>query len=110
MSTTTQTTTKNIKTRVMLKHDYEANWNKAENFIPLAGEVIIYDADIDAPEELRGTNSLPRLKLGDGKNLVHDLPFLLNATIQEDFDNKITCGTSDPNVSTVGQFYFKYSE
>jgi hypothetical protein len=34
-----------IYTRTQQKHDIEANWLKAENFIPLDGEIIVYDAD-----------------------------------------------------------------
>jgi hypothetical protein len=34
-----------IYTRAQQKHDIEANWIKAINFIPLEGEIIIYDAD-----------------------------------------------------------------
>ena len=34
-----------IKARFAQKHDVEANWNKATNFIPKAGEIIIYDKD-----------------------------------------------------------------
>lgn len=56
-----------LKTRISLKHDTEENWLKATNFVPKAGEMIIYDAD--------STHSAPRLKVGDGKNYVNDLPF-----------------------------------
>ena len=58
--------TKTINTRVINKHDVEANWNKAVNFIPKAGEMIIYDAD--------GTNPV-RIKIGDGITVVNNLPF-----------------------------------
>ena len=60
--------TENAKhnTRIQLKHDTEANWNKAVNFIPKAGEMIIYDAD--------GTNPV-RIKIGDGITVVNNLPF-----------------------------------
>ena len=34
---------KTIQTRIAQKHDVEENWNKAENFIPKKGEIIIYD-------------------------------------------------------------------
>ncbi len=37
---------KNIKTRIIHKHDTEANWNLAVNFIPKQGELIVYDKDI----------------------------------------------------------------
>lgn len=53
--------------RVQHKHDTEANWLKATNFIPLDGELIIYDADED--------NIAPRFKVGDGVTVVSSLPF-----------------------------------
>lgn len=36
---------KKSKTRIIHKHDTEENWNKAVNFIPQNGEIIIYDPD-----------------------------------------------------------------
>ena len=38
-------TEKNISSRIINKHDTEINWNKATNFIPKAGEIIVYDRD-----------------------------------------------------------------
>ena len=61
-------TEKTLKTRVVLKHDTEANWNKATNFIPKKGEVIIYDPD--------GTHTYSRQKVGDGIKNINELPFL----------------------------------
>lgn len=34
-----------FNTRIQQKHDIEANWLNANNFIPKQGELIIYDAD-----------------------------------------------------------------
>ena len=62
---------KTMKTRIVNKHDVEANWAKAVNFIPKAGEVIIYDVDASHP--------IPRIKVGDGETVVSSLPF---ATIE----------------------------
>ena len=45
--------------RISHKHDIEANWNKAVNFIPLDGELIIYDPDENY--------DYTRIKFGDGK-------------------------------------------
>lgn len=56
-----------FNTRIALKHDTEANWVKAKNFIPLEGEIIIYDADENY--------SYQRIKIGDGTTKVKDLPF-----------------------------------
>lgn len=71
---------KKINARLQQKHDIEANWKLAVNFIPLVGEIIVYD-----PDE---THSYPRFKLGDGVikdgvvvgTLVNDLPFLHEET------------------------------
>ena len=73
-------TEKTLKTRVVLKHDTEANWEtagKAANpFIPKKGEVIIYDPD--------GTHTYSRQKVGDGIKNINALPFL-----------GVTVGTAD---------------
>lgn len=53
--------------RIVHKHDTEENWLKATNFIPKQGELIIYDID-DA-------YTYERFKIGNGVNLVSDLPF-----------------------------------
>ena len=95
---------KSIKTRVINKHDIEANWNLAVNFIPHKGEIIIYDADEQ--------NQLPRIKIGDGKTIVTELDFidgLLEEHIVEKFEDLVSCGTTDPSSSTNSKFYFKYS-
>lgn len=61
-------TEKNISSRIIHKHDIEANWNKATNFIPKAGEIIIYDKD--------ETYDYERFKIGDGETKVIDLKFV----------------------------------
>ena len=60
--------TKTIKSRIQQKHDIEANWIKAVNFIPMMGELIVYDPDASHDE--------CRLKIGDGQTLVNNLPFI----------------------------------
>ena len=87
---------KTVKTRVQHKHDSETNWQQAVNFVPLAGEIIIYDADT--------VNSTPRIKIGDGITLVNDLGFTVSG------GSGILTGTEDPQADTAGQFYFKYSD
>ncbi len=61
--------------RLVQKHDTEANWNKAVNFKPKAGELIVYDVD--------ATHNAPRLKVGDGKTVVFDLPFFFEGALEE---------------------------
>ena len=62
--------TKNVKTRITMKHDIEENWLKAENFVPLDGEFVVYDADAKNPH--------PRLKIGNGSTVVNNLPFVVD--------------------------------
>ena len=61
-----------LKTRIQNRHDTEANWTTASNatkpFIPLKGEVIVYDPDT--------THTTPRVKIGDGTTKVGDLAFV----------------------------------
>lgn len=68
-----------IKTRIQLKSDTEANWNKAgpkdgsNGFVPLLGELIVYTPD--------ATHPFSRLKIGDGVTNVIVLPFIDSGTL-----------------------------
>lgn len=57
-----------LRTRLVNKHDIEANWLKATNFTPLQGELIVYDVDENYNYE--------RIKMGDGITNVNELPFI----------------------------------
>ena len=59
---------KQIKARVQHKVDTWENWGKAENFIPLKGELIIYTTDENG-------NAKTQFKIGDGESYVRDLKF-----------------------------------
>ena len=59
---------KTFQGRIVQKHDTEANWGKATNFIPLKGEIIVYD-------------DLNKIKIGDGVTKVGDLAFINNLPI-----------------------------
>lgn len=67
-----------FNTRIQQKHDVEANWIKAVNFIPKAGEIIIYDTDEN--------HSYARLKIGDGLTLINNLNFSTAGALQSDWD------------------------
>ena len=56
-------TEKTIKSRIINKHETEANWSQS-SFIPKKGEIIIYDADKITHYE--------RIKIGDGIHTVSD--------------------------------------
>ena len=60
-----------LNTRIQHKHDVEANWVKAKNFIPLVGEIIVYDRDDNFSYE--------RFKIGDGVTNVNELGFVNQA-------------------------------
>ena len=52
-----------IKEQSFIKKDTSANWSKAKNFVPRENEVIIY-------------TDLEKKKIGDGKKLLNELPFI----------------------------------
>lgn len=77
---------KKVKTRIQQKHDLEVNWLQATNFVPMAGEIIIYDKEVDAdgntlnlPEGRTSPYTYERFKIGDGHSTVNELPFTINA-------------------------------
>lgn len=76
------TNTNTLKTRIQLKSDTEANWDKvgpkdgSPGFVPLLGELIVYVAD--------AAHSFSRLKIGDGNTNVVNLPFIDAGTINGD--------------------------
>lgn len=67
---------KMFNTRIIHKHDTEANWKKAENFIPKEAELIVYDPDENY--------TYSRLKIGDGITKVNNLPFHAGALASKD--------------------------
>lgn len=65
---------KDIKARIINKHDTEANWSLATNFTPKQGEIIVYDVD--------ATYAYERFKIGDGVTNVNSLPFVTMGSIE----------------------------
>ena len=68
---------KEIKTRIQNKNDTSENWAKAVNFVPLKGEIIIY-------------NDTLQFKIGDGTTLLSQLEFT---------DKEFTSGSSSVELS-----------
>lgn len=70
---------KEFKSRIKLKHDTTAHWDNAIGFIPLAGEIIVYDdyrtITYDDHGETR-TKNIPGIKIGSGNAYVQDLEFI----------------------------------
>lgn len=76
-----------LKTRIVQKHDTEANWLKSvyvegvkdnglksNPFIPKMAEIIVFDPDTD--------HSYERAKIGDGETNVIELPFINQAELE----------------------------
>lgn len=121
---------KTVKTRVQNKHDLEVNWNNA-TFVPFAGELIVYDIEVDAEgnaltklvdgvqktvHELVGRDSpytYERFKIGDGVTQIQKLPFATSMdndirlseqfTITQDFGYYKLDGAASKKVGSVGQ-------
>lgn len=86
-----------INTRVINKHDTEANWNSHPSFIPDKSEIIVYDKD--------NNYNYPRVKIGDGVTTVVALPFIVNAAVQD-----IGALTIDLNSAESGSIPFTNSD
>ena len=80
-----------VNTRIQSKRDTSARWNAARNFIPLAGEIIIY-TDYRRQDGV----DIPGIKIGDGRSYVQDLPFQSGVTERdiEFWNNKVNIDDS----------------
>ena len=84
---------KKINSRIKNKRDLECNWDQAQTFEPLPGEIIIYSKELDKQNQIYkkadGSLALPearqhdrayysydRIKIGDGYSTVGALPFI----------------------------------
>lgn len=59
---------KQISARTQQKIDLTANWEKATNFVPKKGEIIVYSDG--------GGTGIPKMKVGDGATKVGSLEFI----------------------------------
>lgn len=67
----------NMRARVGQLHKKEAEWAKLVKFIPLQGEVVVFDPDTKHP--------YARVKIGDGSTYLKDLPFFIDSAITDYF-------------------------
>ena len=78
---------KRLGGKVQFKHETEANW-ELSNYVPDKGEQVLYDPD----EQIKHT----RIKFGNGKDKVKDLPFSAEADLTgyatEDYVDEKTYG------------------
>lgn len=85
---------KSLNSRIINKHDIEANWVKATNFIPKQGEMIVYDIDENYTYE--------RFKIGDGITLVSNLPFIKTGLEVSDTEEELEEGVYLTNADQLG--------
>lgn len=69
----------NMRARICQLHKTEAEWNKLPDFVPLCGELIVFDPD----RQHRYT----RVKIGDGVTKLQKLSFLIDPAIDEFLEN-----------------------
>lgn len=81
---------KEFKTRIQHKIDTPENWAKATNFVPLAGEIIVYDY-------FTSEGFQNKIKIGDGSNYLADLPFINTNT----FDSLLTYDDTHGTLSNI---------
>lgn len=62
-----------LNSRSIQKHDTEANWKLATSFVPLLGELIVYDID--------DNYTYQRFKMGNGTTAINNLPFIIHNPI-----------------------------
>ena len=85
-----------VNSRIQQKRDSTEGWNNARGFIPLEGEIIIYNdykvmnKVIDGEER---TVQIPGIKIGDGRTYVQDLPF-----IDEELRDKLMTHIENPGI------------
>ena len=71
---------KEIKTRIAHTHDTEENWNKCTTFVPMDGEIIVYDKDEN--------HGYQRFKIGDGTTVITNLPFATDHVLESIAEEK----------------------
>jgi hypothetical protein len=83
-----------LNARIKIKHDTTANWDAAIGFIPLEGEIIVYDdyqtktyvVEEDG-EQITKTKNIPGVKIGTGNAYVQDLAFVDEDTREKLMDH-----------------------
>lgn len=89
---------KTLKTRILLKTDTTANWEKAANsFIPKEGEVCIYSDRF----QLEDGTYVPGIKVGDGSSYINELEFMGDDYISNEEIDEILGSTGGGGASTI---------
>ena len=62
-----------MKARISQLHKTEAEWLRHSSWKPEAGELVVYDPDVN--------HQYARIKIGDGKHTLADLDFFVDSAI-----------------------------
>ena len=95
---------KKLSTRIINKHATAAVWNDT-NFVPLQGEIVIYDPGYDSKDGK--TYKRERMKIGDGSHSIQELPFVNELEADVTTETKTT--TVVTNVGTPTYIAAEYS-
>lgn len=82
---------KSLQARIQNKIDLTANWEKATNFVPKKGEIIVYSDG--------GGAGIPKMKVGDGTTKVGSLKFI-ESDGKLSTGRKISLGTAVDSTAT----------
>ena len=82
---------KSLQARIQNKCDLTANWEKATNFVPKKGEIIVYSDG--------GGTGIPKMKVGDGVTKVGSLKFI-ESDGKLSTGRKISLGTAVNSTAT----------
>lgn len=82
---------KSLQARIQNKIDLTANWEKATNFVPKKGEIIVYSDG--------GGVGIPKMKVGDGTTKVGSLKFI-ESDGKLSTGRKISLGTAVTSTAT----------
>lgn len=96
-----------LKTRIIQKHDTEANWQLATNFTPLNGEIVIYDED--------DNYNYKRIKIGNGTDNVNgdtggESEHILTINEMPNHTHQLKTDIESPDYNITWPEYFEYNE
>ena len=95
-----------IFTRIKQKHDLQVVWDTLTDFVPYAGEVIVYDAEVTSNGTVlnhpanRDPYDVARIKIGDGTTPLSQLKFIHEAELITVEEIDVICNSSIVNAST----------
>ena len=90
-----------VNARIKHKHDSTANWDAARGFVPLEGELIVYNDYKTMTKIIDGEErvvQVPGIKIGDGQTYVQDLPF-----IDEELRDQVLAHINNPDIHVTLQ-------